>query len=705
MSPSKSPKPNSLYRGSETLLSAALLGVLVVLLIPLPPILLDMLLATNLGITIVLLLVTLGVKRPLDLAVFPSLILLLTLFRLSLNVATTRLILLDGSAGKIVSTFGGLVVGGNLVVGLVIFLILIIVQFIVITKGAGRVSEVAARFTLDALPGKQMAIDAELTAGGIDDKTAKSRREELAQETEFYGAMDGASKFVRGDAIAGLIVTAINITGGMVLGMMNGLSITEAVTTYSILTVGDGLISQIPALIVATAAGILVTKTTSQESLGQEISGQLFSSKRPLYAAASILGLMALTPGLPKIPFLLLSASVFAYARRIVPAEDAAQAENEEDAQAAPSLDEELVNDFVLADRASVEVGARLIRLVETKNAKGLAERIPHLRRDLTQQHGLWIPSIRIRDNLQLPGEAYRILVNGREVARGELRPDQYLVINPGDEAANIEGEMTTEPTFELPAMWVQASRRKRAELSGLTVVDATSVLITHLGEVLKRYAHELLSREDLQQLLDRLRQMSPTIVEELKPDLLRVGTLHEILIRLLQEKVPVSDLGRIVECALSHATRTKDPEELTELLRRDLGRSICDALRTAGGRVPVAVVGPGLQAEMRKAIHNGELALSHESLERLLELLNIELGKAELENRRLALLCDDKLRRPLRKCLERSLPNLPVVSFSEIPTDLMIEQVAMLKVDDVFPNQTPGERIADSEIGALATV
>ncbi len=680
----------SFFRRSETLLSVSLLGVLVVLLVPLPSVLLDMLLSANLGITIVLLLVTLGAKKPMDLSVFPSLLLLLTLFRLSLNVATTRLILLDGSAGKIVSTFGGFVVGGNLVVGLVIFLILIIVQFIVITKGAGRVSEVAARFTLDALPGKQMAIDAELNAGSINDQTARQRRNELAQETEFYGAMDGASKFVRGDAIAGLIVTGINIVGGMILGVMNGLSVAEAGRTYSILTIGDGLISQIPALIIATSAGILVTKSTSDDSLGKEIKGQLMHQPGPLFAGAGILGLLALTPGLPKLTFIGLAAVVFAYARTLKEEDVADVQADEQSASPDHDRDEELADSFVVADRVSVEVGARLIRLVESKGKKGLAERIPKLRRELTKQHGLWIPAIRIRDNLQLTPEGYCILINGREVARGELRPDQFLVINPGEFAQTLGGEMTTEPTFGLPAMWLQASKRQRAELSGLTVVDPISVVVTHLGEILRKYSHELLGREDLQQLLDRLRTISPTIVEELKTDVLKTATLHQVLINLLKENVPISDLNRIIECVLSHALRTKDPAELADLLRKDLGRSICDPFRDQAGRVRVIVVGAGLQAELRNALHNGDLILRQEQLERLIGAIHMQLGKADVEHYNVALLTDDSLRRPLRNCLERSLPDLAVVSFSEIPNDLLIEQVAMLSAELVI-----GDRLA----------
>lgn len=696
-------RSSSFFRRSETLLSVALLGVLVVMLVPLPSVLLDMLLATNLGLTIVLLLVTLSVRKPLEVSVFPSLLLLLTLLRLSLNVATTRLILLDGSAGKIVATFGGVVVGGNLVVGLVIFLILVIVQFIVITKGAGRVSEVAARFTLDALPGKQMAIDAELNSGALTDEAARARRAELARETEFYGAMDGASKFVRGDAIAGLVVTAINLVGGMILGIFNGLSFADAAKMYSILTIGDGLISQIPALIIATAAGILVTKSTSEESLGGEIRGQLFMRPAPLMTAAGILLLLSLTPGLPKLTFLALAGGIYLLGSRIKPAgETKPEPTSETDAE--KFKEEELVDHFVIHDRACVEVGARLVPLVESKGGRGLAERIPKLRREMTRQHGIWIPSIRIRDNINLGSEQYRILLNGRTVASGELRPDQFLVINPGDARKMLGGEMTTDPTFGIPSMWIPASKRQRAELSGLTVVDAMSVLITHLGEVLRRYAHELLSREDLRQLLEHVRATAPTIVDELKPELLRVGVLHQVLINLLREGVPVSDLTRILECALGHATHTKDPGEIAELLRKDLGRSICEPYRGSSGDVRVIVLAPRLQAEMRQSLHQNEIAMTQQHLEKFLAALQHEVGRAEMQGTRVALLTDDTLRRPVRSLLERFLPDLAVLAFREIPADIKIEQQGLIDLGDVYPPSVPEARSPAARTTSTAT-
>ena len=489
----------------------------------------------------------------------------MTLLRLSLNVATTRLILLKGSAGMIVAAFGNVVVGGNLVVGLVVFLILIIIQFVVITKGAGRISEVAARFTLDALPGKQMAIDAELNAGHIDEVEARRRRQHLMREAEFHGAMDGASKFVRGDAVAGLIITAINLVGGVVLGLLRNMTIGQALHTYSILTVGDGLVSQIPALIVATAAGILVTKATSHTSLGHEIGSQFMMNPRPLVIGAVILLGLGLVPGLPAIPFVVLAGGLLFLSRRMRGAGLQPTATKKEPAGPAKPLAELPVEEFLQTDRACVEIGARLIPLVDPKRGSGLLDRISGLRRDLARKSGLWVPPIRVRDNIQLDPELYRILIGGREVTRSHLRPERWLAIDPGSTRISLEGETTKEPAFGLPAKWIAEGERQRAELAGYTVVDAPSVLITHLGEIVRRHAHELLSREDLKNLIDKVKESNASVVDELIPNVMTMGTLHRVLSLLLEERVPISNLPRILESLANHVTLTKDPVELTE--------------------------------------------------------------------------------------------------------------------------------------------
>ena len=438
----------------ELVLSLAFLGILVVLLVPLPPMLLDFLLSFNLGLTILLLLVTISAKQALDFSVFPSLLLLLTLVRLALNVATTRLILLNGSPGSVVAAFVGFVAGGNLVVGLVIFLILIVIQFVVITKGAGRVSEVSARFTLDAMPGKQVAIDAELNAGSINEAEGRRRRQHLLREAEFYGAMDGASKFVRGDAIAGLIITGINLFGGFILGLTRNMGLSQSFRTYAILSIGDGLITQVPALIIATASGMLVTKATSQTSLGAEIGAQISTSPRTLITAAVILIGLSLTPGLPTIPFLALAGLlIFAVRRMTAPPKPSPVEKPGAEPVRPPS--EVHFDDFLQVDRATVEIGARLIPLVSPRRGSGLLDRIGGLRRDLARTHGIWVPPVRVRDNIQLESDTYRILVGGREVARGQIRPDRLLAIDPGGTRLTLAGEVTKDPAFGLPAWWI----------------------------------------------------------------------------------------------------------------------------------------------------------------------------------------------------------------------------------------------------------
>ena len=550
------------------------------MLVPLPQWLLDVLLAANLAATILLLLVTLSAKRALELTVFPSLLLLLTLYRLSLNVATTRLILLEGDAGHIVTAFGNYVVGGELVVGLTIFLILVIIQFMVITKGAGRIAEVSARFTLDAMPGKQMAIDAELNAGSINDKEARRRRDELSRETEFYGAMDGASKFVRGDAIAGLIITGVNLIGGIIMGVVNGMSFSQSVRTFSILSVGDGLVTQIPALVIATTAGILVTKTTSDDSLGDEIGGQLFTSRRSIWVGAGILGLIALMPGLPKLPFLGISVGMVMLARRKTePVAVAVPPEGTDPEKAAEPDDERHLDEFLLTDRAVVEVGARLVPFIQSKRVKGLSERITALRREFSRSQGLWVPPIRVNSNLTgLQPEEYRILVAGRRVAGGELRTEQLLAILPEGRQVTVTGEATTEPAFGLNARWINLESRRSAEIQGCTVVDPLSVMITHLGEVLKNFAHELLTREALKQMLDRAREFAPTIVDEIKPEIIRMGTLHQVLIQLAEDRIPLADITLILESIVNNAPQSKSSEELTDHVRVDLGRLVLDS-------------------------------------------------------------------------------------------------------------------------------
>ncbi|MDW7995579.1 MAG: flagellar biosynthesis protein FlhA [Gemmatales bacterium] len=683
---------------SEWALALAMLGVLVVLLIPLPPPLIDLLLATNFALTLLVLLVVLAAKEPLDFSVFPSILLLMTLIRLALNVATTRQILLHGQAGSIVDAFGQFVVGGNLVVGLVVFLILVVIQFVVITKGANRISEVAARFTLDALPGKQMAIDAELNNGTIDEAEARRRRHQLMREAEFHGAMDGASKFVRGDAIAGLVITAINLIGGVILGITRGMTIGQAIQRYSILTVGDGLVSQIPALIIATAAGMLVTKGATQIGLGQEISSQLLGRPRALYIGAAILAVLALAPGLPKWPFLLLAGILTWSARQLQPPPARPPEEKKAPSRSAGQPIERHADEFLQQDRMCLEIGARLIPLVDPNRGAHLLDRIAALRRELARRHGLWVPPIRIRDNLQqLEPEAYRILIGGREVARGQLRPDRLLAIDATGNRPPIEGEATTEPAFGLPARWISENQRQAALLAGYMVVDPPSVLITHLGEIVRRHAHELLSREDVKLLVDKARALAPSLVDELIPNQLSLSTLHRVLCLLLEERVPISNLIRILEALSHHAAATKEAVELVERIRPELGRDICDRFRDGQNRLQAIILEPRLHLELQRSLHQGHLVLEPGRLERLVLRLSELWRRAVAQGQEVALLCDQSIRRPLRQALLRSLPDLGVITYAEIPTNLTLHPVAMLRLEDMMTPTTDSGRTANS--------
>ena len=704
------PNPSLLFQRSEVILSLALLGLLVIFIVPLPTPVLDILLAINLSATILLLLITLTVRQPLDFSTFPSLLLLLTLYRLALNVATTRLILLDGHAGEIVKAFGNIVVGGNLVVGLVIFSILIIIQFVVITKGAGRVSEVAARFTLDAMPGKQMAIDAEMNAGLIDEAEAKKRRQNLVRETEFYGTMDGASRFVRGDAIAAVIITAVNLVGGFIVGMIKGQSLLSAIKTYSILTVGDGLITQIPALITATASGLLVTKATSGSSLGQELGDQAALSVAPFRLGAVILFGLAFVGGLPKLVFIPMSVGLYVLsiflARPAKAKPVSADATKPADGAPAPAKSpiESLLDDFVQTDRIGLEIGVGLVGLVNTRRGPGLLDRIGGLRKDLAKQNGLWVPAVRVRDNVQLDSRAYRILVGGREVARGELRPDHWLAIDPGGSPrAAIPGEDAREPAFGLPAKWISDADRPRAELAGYTVVDAINVAITHLGEVVRKHAHELLSREDLKSLLDKVKETSPAIVEEVIPAIVTMGTLHRVLTTLLEERVPISNMTRILESLSAYAPNVKDVSDLTERVRADLGRSICDRFRDATGRVRAIVFDPRLEIEFRRVTQNHQLALDGARLEQLILRLASEWRKATARGIDPIVACDTSVRRALRHALSRSIGDVAVIAYQEIPTDVLMEPIAVIRPDDLTGGPSPVPTVSEAPRGAAA--
>jgi len=656
---------------SNTILAIGIVAVLGTLIIPLPTAVLDMLLACSISLCIAVLIITLSSKEALELSTFPSLLLFVTLFRLSLNVASTRLILLDGNAGKIIQTFGGFVAGGSFVVGLVIFLILVIIQFIVITKGAERISEVSARFTLDAMPGKQMAIDADLNAGAITERQANERRSKIVKESEFYGAMDGASKFIRGDAKAGLIITAVNIVGGIAMGYSNGMTIGAALKTYSVLSIGDGLVSQIPSLIISVSSGFLVTKISSNNSVGQDISNQFLRSGRPLTTAACIIAAMALVPGMPKIQFLVLAAGAAAVGRMATRNEKAPTKTPQAEAK---KPDKEPIEDLLEVDRVSVHVGVRLITLVDPRKSNTIFDRIGALRRQFAQQMGLVIPLVRLRDDLNLESNAYEIKLSEIPVAKGSLEPKMFLAMDPGAVREQVDGIRTTEPVYGLPAMWITHDQKEKAELSGYTVIDAESVFITHLSETLRRHADEMLTREDVQLLIDRLRKNQPSLVGELvgSDGAVSVGLVQRVLKNLLASGIPIRELTVILEALAESAPRTKNPATLTEVVRKSLNRTITEQYKTDTGKVMAVTFDPAIEHQLTAALtqEGGELTLNLPT--ELAMDLNRRVADAwksamDQGHEKVVLLCDARLRASLARMLTRTLPMLPVVAYDEI--------------------------------------
>ena len=675
---------------SDIIMAVGLVAVLATLIIPLPTTLLDMLLACSISLAIAVLIVTLSSKEPLELSTFPSLLLFVTLFRLSLNVASTRLILLQGDAGKIIQTFGGFVAGGSFVVGLVIFLILVIIQFIVITKGAERISEVSARFTLDAMPGKQMAIDADLNAGAITESQANERRAKIVKESEFYGAMDGASKFIRGDAKAGLIITAVNIIGGIAMGYSHGMTITNALRTYSILSIGDGLVSQIPSLIISVSSGFLVTKISSTHSVGQDISRQFLKAGQPLLAAACVIASMAFVPGMPKIQFLILGAGVGLIGRIAARSEKTPPSAPETPAE---KSDKEPVEDLLDMDRISVHVGVRLITLVDPRKSNTIFERIGALRRQFAQHLGIVIPLVRLRDDLNLEPNAYEIRLSEIPVAKGHLEPEMFLAMDPGVIREKIDGIPTTEPVYGLPALWVSSAKKDAAELSGYTVIDPESVFITHLSETVKRHADELLTREDVQLLVDRLRKNQPSLVGEV------VGTggdvsialLQRVLKNLLSSGIPVRELTAILESLAENASKTKNPNTLTEIVRKSLSRTITELYKNETGRVAAITFDPAFEHQLTGGLsqEGGELMLNLSAeVAMTLNRTAADAWRSAMDQGRekTVLLCDARLRAPLARMLARTLPMLPVVAYDEIVLGTEIESIETITSQENSP-------------------
>jgi flagellar biosynthesis protein FlhA len=676
---------------ADLLMPLAVLGILAILILPLPALALDLLLALNVGVAILMLLVSLSLARPLDFSVFPSLLLITTLFRLGLNVATTRLILLHGSegpgaAGHLIETFGRFAVGGSLIVGAVVFLILLVVNFAVITKGAGRIAEVSARFTLDAMPGKQMSIDADLSAGIIDDREAKARRSGLEREAEFYGAMDGASKFVRGDAVAGLAITAINIVGGLIAGLARDhLTLAAAGETFTLLTVGDGLVSQIPALLISTAAGIVVTRAGAGQSLGGQVGSQLFGNKLVLQAGAAVFGGLALIPGMPTIAFLTLAGGAFYLSRNAgKPSPEARAADRKKKDE--DSLKPERMSDVLAVEPLELQIGVGLLPLIDIAKGGELPGRVVALRKQLAQDLGVVLPSVHLRDNLRLGQFDYRVLLRGLEIGRGVAHTDRLMALDPRGSKPMMEGLPAKEPAFGLPAVWIKPTERAAAEAKGLTLVDPASVLTTHLSELLKRSAYELLGRQEAQELIGAVAKEAPKLVEETVPGAVTLGELVRVLRGLLREGVSIRDMRTVLEAVADSAPRSKDIGFLVEQARRRLARQITTRLADPSGVVRAITLDRGVEEQLRASLvqSDGEAQLSPN-----LELAKTLLGQLESRAAALAtaghsavLLAPPDLRRPIFDFAHRFTPDLWVVSARELLPGTTVEPAGTLQLN-----------------------
>lgn len=677
---------------SDIVLAIGFIAIIAVLVIPVPTALLDFALAFNITFSIVVLLTTLYVVRPLDLSVFPGMLLVVTLMRLALNVASTRLILGEAYAGEVINSFGNFVVQGNYVVGFIVFIILVIIQFVVITKGAGRISEVSARFTLDAMPGKQMAIDADLNAGIITETEAKERRENISKEADFYGAMDGASKFVRGDAIAGILITLINIIGGFIIGIaLNGMTLDEAIKTYSLLSIGDGLVTQIPSLLVSTASGIIVTRSAATSNMGSDLTYQLTRQPRAIMVAAGVLFLFGLLPGMPTVTFMVLGACVggVAYLSKEALRKKEEKKEQQEQKKLAQQEEKpsERTEDLLKVDTLGFEIGFGLIPMVDVKQGGDLLNRVSTIRKQLAGELGIIVPPVRIRDNVQLQPNQYQIKVKGITVASFELMPDHLLAINPGYVKDELDGFKTTDPAFGLKAVWIIPNLKDIAEAKGYTVVEPAAVAATHLTEVVRNSAGEILTRQDVQHLVDTLREDSPALVESVIPEMVPLGMLQKVLTNLLSEKIPVKDLATILETASDYAAVTKDTDVLTEYVRMSLKRQISELYRDKDGRINVFTIDPALEQQMSDSIQNTKqglmLVLDPAITEKILEKVSKQADLMQSAGYQAVCICSPNIRLVLRRLVEASYPQLAVVSYNEILPNIELVSTGLVRLNN----------------------
>ncbi len=665
---------------------AAVIAIVVLLVVPLPTFLLDVLISLNIAGAMVVLLMTMHVKKPLDFSVFPAVLLVATLFRLALNVSATRLVLLHGYAGSVISSFGNFVVGGNLIVGLVVFLILIVIQFVVVTTGAGRVAEVAARFTLDAMPGKQMAIDADLNSGLINQQEAKRRRQETADEADFYGAMDGAAKFVRGDAIAAIVITAINLIGGLTIGILQRhLSVSDATHTYSLLSVGDGLVSQIPALLLSISTGLVVTRAaTDDEDFGTDLIGQIRRQYRAIQIAGVVMAGMAIVPGLPHVAFMIVGGLLWFTGTRLARAVSAAQVVETEASEAAvvsPDSPQALAADMRV-EALELELSVTLVDLVDATKGGDLLERVKGLRRKLATERGLIIPPVRTRDNVHLTNDSYAIRLHGVEVSTGIAPAGRFLAIGGGLDV--VPGESVVEPVFGLPAKWVPAELRQQALVAGATVIDRSSVITTHLGEIASRHAGQLLSAQQVRTLLDSVKQTDPAMVEEMGAAQVTLTDLHRVLCGLLDEGVAIRNLVRIVEAVTEQARQVKEPEAMLEAARRALGPAIT-SMFVKDGTLPIMSLEAHFERQLAEAVRPGEngtvLVIDPDIVDALVREVGAIARQAEENNRDAVLICASRLRPSLRRLLAPALPRLGVLSVNELGPQVKIERIGVVSV------------------------
>ncbi|MBC8016283.1 MAG: flagellar biosynthesis protein FlhA [Sporomusaceae bacterium] len=679
---------SKLAKYSDIVVALGIITIIIMMIIPLPPFLLDLLLSLNITFALVIIMVAVYNIEPLDFSVFPSLLLITTLFRLALNVSSTRLILLDGYAGEVIMAFGNFVVGGNAVVGFIIFVILIIIQFLVITKGSERVAEVAARFTLDAMPGKQMSIDADLNSGAITDAEAHQRRKNIQREADFYGAMDGASKFVKGDAIAAIIIIVINIVGGFIIGMVQrDLGALEALQAYTLLTVGEGLVNQIPALLISTATGIVVTRAASESNLGHDLTDQLFNNPRVFYIVSGVLAVMGLVPGLPMIPFLSLSAICFLVAYILQTTQkhaEKSQITDKEEQEKEEVRKPENIVSLLQIDTMELEIGYSLIPMVDVSQGGDLLDRVVMIRRQCALELGLIVPTIRIRDNIQLKPNIYVIKLKGIEIAKGELLLDHYLAMNPGTVFEEIVGIETVEPAFGLPALWIPEASREDAELAGYTVVDPVSVLATHLTEVIKAHAAEVLGRQEVQTLIDAVRQNNPAVVEEVTPNLLSVGDIQKVLAKLLRERISIRDMVTILETLADYAQITKDTEILTEYVRHSLARQISKQY-AQNNMLTCLTVDVQLENKIMGAVQRTEsgsyVALDPHVLQAIIGSISSELPKITSIGYQPIVLTSPAVRGYFHKLVERSAPHLIVLSYAELESKVEVQALGMVRI------------------------